>query len=311
MQTINCDLWVMETQAFRQLQVLSSNMTATGLRVDDETARAVTEAKPRTQSKTAIIPIHGALEARPTFLGMMFGMVSYERIGQVFDAVMKDDAYNCVVLDISSPGGQVYGCSELANKIFSARGSKPILAMCDPMAASGAYWIAAAADRVIVTPSGDVGSVGVISEHIDLSKALEQDGTKVTVIRSSSSPYKQEANPAEALTDEAKANQQARVDAIYERFVGDLARFRGVSVDHINQKFGKGRVVASGTALSAKMVDRIDTMAGLLSKLGDGRYKIGTTAMEDNWNVPTVKEQRMGLVAKFTQAAEATALEQN
>lgn len=311
MQTINCDLWVMETQAFRQLQVLSSNMAATGLRVDEETARAVAEAKPRTQKNVAVIPIHGALEARPSFLGMVFGMVSYERIGQVFDAVMKDDSYNCVVLDIASPGGQVYGCSELANKIYNARGKKPILAMCDPMAASGAYWLAAAADRVIVTPSGDVGSVGVISEHIDLSKALENEGTKVTVIRSANSPYKQEANPSEPLTDEAKANQQSRVDAIYDRFVSDLARFRGVSVEHINEKFGQGRIVASAAALSARMVDRVDTMAGLLKKVGDGRYRMGTTAMEDNWNVPTVKEQRMELVAKFAQAAESTSVELN
>lgn len=290
----------MEAHAFRQLQALSLRLATTGLNVDSEAVRATVEAKPRQQKSIAVLPIHGALEARPSFLGALFGMPSYERIGQVFDMLLRDESVSHIVLDIASPGGQVYGCSELANQIYAARGKKPILAMCNPMAASGAYWLAAAADRVIAMPSADVGSVGVIGEHIDMSRAMDSEGVKVTVIRSTQSPYKQETNDAEPLSDEAKANMQSRVDVIYSNFVSDLAKFRGVSVDYINERFGKGRVVDARSAMSAKMIDNIYTTSELLQKLSENRLRLGGVAAEDNWNVPTVRECRAARIGAIT-----------
>lgn len=311
MQACHSDLWVMELRAFSQLQLLASGTKLRERLESVEAVRVIAEPQVRSERKIAVIPIRGMLEARTTLFGRLFGMDSYERIGQMLDLVVSNDAYDFVILDISSPGGQVYGCPELADKIFRARSKKTIIAMCDPMAASGAYWLAAAASRVVITPSGDSGSVGVISEHIEFSKGLAMEGTTVTVIRSEKSPFKQESNPAEPLTDEALQNQQARVNAIYDRFVADLARFRGVSVDYVNDRFGKGRLVSAEMALAAKMVDRIDTMEGVLKKLGDGRYKMAAISAEDNWNAPTVKERRLGLIAKFNEAANTAAAEEN
>lgn len=297
MQQLSCDIWLMERTAMRQFRALA----ASNISVDLEQVRA-SAPQQRRQKSVAILPIHGVIEARPTFMGQLFGMTSYEAIGRAFDQLVADESVSGIILDVASPGGMAYGAPELAQKIFSARGTKPIISVANPLAASGAYWIASAADRLVVTPSGDVGSVGVICEHVDVSKALEAEGTTVTVIRSSGSPYKAETNDMEPLSDEARQNLQSRADEIYQNFVSDLARFRGVSVGHVNQNFGQGRTVGAKAALSASMVDRVWTADEVAYKMAAGRIRLAGSQAADEWNAPTVHDTRR------LRAAEVAAL---
>jgi len=259
--------------------------------------------KPERQKAIGIIPVHGVLEARPTFMGEMLGMASYERVGYELDVLLGDESVSGIILDVASPGGMVYGAMELAEKIFAARGRKPIVAVANPLAASGAFWIASAADRLVSVPSGDVGSVGVIAEHVDASQAMEREGTKVTVIRSTKSPFKGEGTDAEPLTDDAKAHMQGRADAIYNRFVGDLARFRGVTVDHVNEHFGKGRVVDAKAAMAAGMIDRVGTLQEIAGKMAAGRIRLGGERSQDVWDAPTVRGSRLERAKHFAAVA--------
>jgi capsid assembly protease len=281
-----CDLWLIEPNAIRQLQVLSSALTPETA----EAARQNLSQSPSRQKSVAILPIHGVLEARGSMLGGMLGMTSMERVGYAFDALVADEAVTGIVLDIASPGGMVYGTPELANKIYSARGTKPILAVANPMAASGAYWIGAAADRLIASPSADVGSVGVIMHRVDISGALEKEGVKETTIRSSGSPFKGEHNAANPMTDEELGNLQVRADRIYDQFTADLAKFRGVSQEHVIEHFGKGRTVDAQSAMKAGMVDRIDTFESTAIKLATGRIRLASMRSEDDWDAPTPEE---------------------
>ena len=269
---------------------------------DSEEVRAAMA--PRREKTIAILPVHGVLEARPSFFGSFFGMSSYETLGYAFDQLMADETVKGVIMDVASPGGMVYGCQELAHKIYSARGTKPIVAVANPMAASGGYWLAAAADRVVVVPSGDLGSVGVIWEHVDFSQAHEKEGVKVTVIRSSNAPHKAEGNSLEPLTDEARENMQARADEIHSRFVADLAKFRGVSIADVNESFGKGRLVDAKRAIAAGMADRVDTLQSVAYKMAAGRLRIATTRAEDDWDAPTDRELRMQKAAALRAIAE-------
>lgn len=279
----SCVLWLVEPFSLRQFMMQAS------VRIDAEQARAAANVTPQRSGKVGILPVHGVLETRRSAFGEMFGMTSYERIGQQFDALMADDSISGIVLDVASPGGMAYGAPELADKIYSARGrGKSIIAVANPMAASGAYWIAAAADRVVSVTSGDVGSVGVIMQHVDLSSLVEG---KVTTIRSSGSPYKAEGDPLEPLTDEAKQHFQSRADEIYDRFVADLARFRNVSAEHVNEHFGKGRVVSAKSAMRAGMIDRVDDMRSVAVKVAQNRYRMGQNSTMDEWNAPTVRER--------------------
>lgn len=298
MQPLACDLWLIDPVALRQM--VSGSVVVP----DPEQARAAAQSAPRQQKTVAVIPVHGAIEARPSFIGELLGMPSYERLGVVLDMVMADDSVSHVIFDHASPGGMVYGAPELADKIYKARGRKPIISVANPMAASGSYWIAAAADRVVVTPSGDVGSVGVIVEHVDFSQALEKFGQKVTVLTSKSAPYKGEWSGVTPLSDEARANAQARADRIHNRFVSDLAKFRGVSVEHVNERFGQGRVVDAQAALAAGMVDRIGTLQDVIVGAASGRIRIRSERAEDEWDAPTRRDVLRERVAAIQAATE-------
>lgn len=297
-RTLDCDLWVIEPTALRRLTALALS-GACPIDLPDFESRVSAGTAPSKQKAIGLIRIHGALEARPTEVGQWLGMSSYEQIGVQFDALMADSTVSSVVLDVMSPGGMVYGASELANKIYQARGQKPVIAVANPMAASGAYWVAAAADRIVSLPSADTGSVGVIWEHADVSESYQQQGVKFTTIRSKNSPYKAEGNDVEPLSDQARAHMQSRADEIYDKFVSDLSRFRGKPVEHINEHFGKGRVVDSRRALAAGMIDRIDSLQGIVSKLHEGRIKLGSTSAMDAWDAPTVQELRQAKVERF------------
>lgn len=297
MQTLSCDLWLMERNALRQFTAMAGRLICPQTEEVREMARAAAAATPRREKKLAIIPVHGVLEARPSFVGEMLGMTSYERVGYQLDLALADESVSTIVMDFATPGGMVYGCPEVAQKIYEARGRKPVIGVANPMAASGGFWMISACERVVVTPSGDVGSVGVIAEHVDISQAMERQGEKVTTIRSSASPFKGENSDAAPLTDEARSNMQARADKIYGQFSGDLARFRGISVDQVNKQFGQGRVVDSRSALAVGMVDRIDTLQGTVEKLLAGRIRLGGNSAQDNWDAPTPRERRLERVA--------------
>lgn len=274
-----CDLWLMEPAAMRQFQALAK------IELTPEAAANIRESrKPTRRERIAVLPVHGPIEARASLFGELLGMTSAEAIGYAFDELMADDSVSGIVLDVASPGGMVYGTPELANHIYDSRGTKPIIAVANPVAASGAYWIAAAADRLIASPTADVGSVGVIFHHINDMEAEAQDGIKRTIVRSSGSPYKQDVSSGEPLTEAAHEYLQARADAIYDQFVGDLAKFRGVSVAAVREHFGKGRLVDAKSAMQAGMVDRLDTYQNTVMKMVAGRIKLGGARTEDEWD---------------------------
>lgn len=218
--------------------------------------------------KLAILPLFGTIFPRANLMTTMSGATSAEVFANRFQALVADPEIGAILLDVNSPGGQVSGVPELADLIYTSRGSKPIVAIANHMAASAAYWIASAADELIVTPSGAVGSVGVFAGHADRSKAYEQDGVKVTLI--SAGEYKTEGNPYQPLSEDAKAAMQADVNRVYEQFISALARNRGVEDIAVYKDFGQGRMVDAETALQVGMVDRIDTMNATIQRLMAG-----------------------------------------
>jgi signal peptide peptidase SppA len=174
------------------------------------------------------------------------------------------------VLHIDSPGGSVYGVQELSQTIYGSRGSKPIVGIVNCLAASAAYWIGCQADRLVCTPSGDVGSIGVFSMHEDWSKAMEQEGVKVSF--AAAGRFKVEGNPYEPLDDQAKQSMQARVDGYYATFVQDVGRGRRKGTEAVRDTFGQGRLVRAPDALKSGMVDQVSpfdqTLQQVVSSMG-------------------------------------------
>lgn len=213
----------------------------------------------------AILPLYGVLAQRMNMMTQVSGGTSTEMFGKAFREAAQDPAVSAIVLDIDSPGGSVFGIDELAAEIRAARGSRPIVAVADSLAASAAYWIAAQADEVVVTPGGLVGSIGVLSAHEDISKQEEMEGIKTTII--SAGKYKAESSPFAPLSDEARAAEQAMVDKYYGMFIAAVAKGRGVQPSAVSGGFGQGRVVKAEDAVGMGMADRIATLDQTIARL--------------------------------------------
>lgn len=216
---------------------------------------AVRPPRPRGDA-VAIIPVHGAITQHGGGLfEMLFGGVSVDGIAADFRAALAEDEVRAVLLDIDSPGGSVFGVSELADEIYRARGKKPIYAIANGTAASAAYWLGAAADEFYVTPSGLAGSIGVFAVHVDISEMAAREGMKPTIV--SAGKYKTEGNEFEPLGDDARGAVQERIDDYYGLFVSDIARFRGTTEAKVRGGYGEGRVLTAKAAVSAGLADKV------------------------------------------------------
>jgi signal peptide peptidase SppA len=226
---------------------------------------AASHSAPRAVGSIAVIPIYGVIAQRMDLMTQSSGGTSTETVMKAFRAAVADSTVRAIVFDVDSPGGTVNGVDELSTEIYRARGIKPVVAVANSMAASAAYWIASAADELVVTPSGEVGSIGVLAAHEDVSAAHETAGVRMTLI--TAGRYKAEGNPYEPLSEEARAAMQERVDEFYGMFTKAVARNRGVGVAAVREGYGEGRVVGARKALEAGMVDRIDTLDATIDRL--------------------------------------------
>lgn len=207
-----------------------------------------------------VLPIMGGIRHRGQYVGF-----SIQSFRAKFREALSNPNVKAIVFNVDSPGGTVSGVPELAEEIFQARAIKPIIAVADVFAASAAYWLAAAASKLYITPSGSVGSIGVFAMHIDQSKLLHDAGFKVTLI--SAGRYKVEGNSFQPLPEEAHAQIQKEVSSVYDDFVGAVAKFRGTDVDRALNDFGQGRMIMAKEAVAANMADGIDTIDNVINNL--------------------------------------------
>ena len=213
----------------------------------------------------AIIPVYGMIGVGASVLDEFLGVTSVGTLRSNFQSAMADPNARAIVFDIDSPGGGVAGIAELANEIRESRGRGKAIIAHGTLAASAAYWGFAGADEFVVSPSGSVGSVGVVAVHQEFSKALEDAGVTTTII--SSGEFKTEGNKFEPLTDEAKAHLQERSDTFHAQFVADVAKGRGTTAENVRSNYGRGRLLLAQPALKAGMVDRIEAFDATLARL--------------------------------------------
>lgn len=213
---------------------------------------------PSQRGAIAVIPIYGMIEHRSSFLLDMFGGTSIEDIRASLRSAIADPQVSSIVLDVDSPGGGVAGVTELAAEIRAARGQKRIVAVANTTAASAAYWLAAQADQLLVSPSGQVGSIGIYAVHMEMSEHLAAEGIKATII--SAGERKVDGNEYEPLSDAARAEMQRRADTFNAQFTNDVAKGRRVPAAKVTADYGQGAVFLSQAALSAGLVDGIGTL---------------------------------------------------
>ncbi|WP_428492154.1 S49 family peptidase [Rhodopila sp.] len=215
----------------------------------------------------AIIPICGVLvhgRGDPDW-----GTLGYGSIRADFCAAMSDPSVAAVAFVINSPGGDVPGLFELADTIYEARGSKPIVSVLTDGAYSAAYCIAAAADMITVPMTGGTGSIGCVVVHADVTEMMRKMGVTTTIIRSGS--RKMEENGVEPLSDVAKASLQADVDLMADMFIERVALFRQGKVTADQIRAFEARTFLGQQGVEAGLADAVlspqDAIAGLLEAI--------------------------------------------
>jgi signal peptide peptidase SppA len=211
-------------------------------------------------SGVAFIPVHGLLVNRMSWSASF--ATGYDFIRAQTSAALADDDVKQIVYDVNSSGGLAAGCAELADFIYEKRGQKPSLAVVDSRCYSAAYFLASAADRVVVTPSGGVGSIGCVAVHVDFSQALENEGVKLTFIHEGAE--KVDGNSYEPLSPRARESIQRDVSYHYGLFVEAVARHRGLSEDEVRAT--EARCYLPPEALELGLIDGIKTPVDAVSE---------------------------------------------
>lgn len=209
------------------------------------------------ENGVAVLNIEGPLFRYANIFSMFSGGSSFDMLAIDFNKAMSDEMVKSIVLNINSPGGQTDGTSEFASMVHSARGVKPVTAYVSHTGASAAYWIASAADNIVIEKSASVGSIGTVARvRTDKEKDVKE-------IVSSQSPKKR----PDVSSDEGTKQIQEYVDALSNIFIDTVAENRGVKREKVLKDFGQGGMVVGEAAVAAGMADAIGTLEGVIASL--------------------------------------------
>lgn len=209
------------------------------------------------ENGVGILFVRGPMFKRESLITQIFGFTTYEMLRRDLQAALDDKTIEAIALNIDSPGGEASGCDELANAIFEARKKKPIRAHVSGMACSAGYWIASAAEKVIVSDAAIVGSIGVA-----LAMTPRNDPKEIEFV-SSKAPNKR----PDITSNAGRSRVQKMVDDLGDVFIAHVARNRGVSTETVAAKFGQGGVEIGAKAVKAGMADGVGQWPATLKAL--------------------------------------------
>jgi len=221
----------------------------------------------------AIIPAYGSMVKRGGLLSNVSGMTSYERIQRDLQMAAEDPEVVAALLSIDSPGGVVNGCATCADAVSSFADRKPCCAWTDGMMTSAAQWLGAATGGVYIgNDTTELGSIGVIGRHVDVSKMQEMDGVKTTIL--TAGRYKGVGHPYAPLSAEHQGVMQDRLDYAYTAFVNAMAGYRGSKAEKVLSDMAEGRIFNGRQSIEVGLADGMMSLEDTLSMLRDqGRKK--------------------------------------
>lgn len=209
----------------------------------------------------AVMHIDGALTYRSNMWRMFFGDDTYNSISDAFDDLLDNKEVKGIVLSIHSPGGQISGVSDLAEKIYAARGQKEagIVAHTAGDMCSAAYWIGSACERVTAAPSAIVGSIGVMS-YIPGSANVEP-----AFVRSNLSRNKN----LDPNTPAGRDALEKTLDSEAKVFMESVAKYRGTTYENVLNNYGQGALFVGQEAVENGMLDEIISLAALVERMSN------------------------------------------
>ena len=252
----------------------------------------------------AMIDVSGTLVHRSSWMDAVSGLASYEKLSDEMDRAVADPNVRAVLLCINSPGGEVAGMFEMAERIQALRGKgKAIHAIASDSACSAAFLLGAACEKFYATEAAVTGSIGIVWAHVDVSEADKKAGIKVTHIHAGA--RKVDGNAHEPLTGEALNTLQAHVDKTAAVFFARVDKYRGLAAG--TAKATEAAVFIGSEAAKAGLIDGIKSTRQVLAELKSGQRSLplngGTSATAKGSTMDL--EQALAALAASKQELEA------
>jgi len=203
--------------------------------------------------KVALVKIEGLL-------------VTPEHVVEELHDYAEDASIKAIVLRIDSPGGGVVASQEIFNAVKNAKKEgKKVVASMGSVAASGGYYVAAAADRIVANPGTLTGSIGVKMEFASVEKLLEKIGVKGMVVKAGE--YKDIGSPFRDMTEQEQKLLQGVIDDVHSQFIEAVAEGRGLPATDV-KAIADGRIFTGRQALALKLVDEMGDLADSIRVAG-------------------------------------------
>ncbi len=207
-----------------------------------------------TGEKVGVITVEGVIAAsgEQSLFGEALGGVR-QTLKQLKRAE-EEDNIKAVVLRINSPGGSAAASQEIYNEVKNLAEKKPVVVSMADVAASGGYYIALPAKKIIANQATMTGSIGVRMTYLQYHELANEHGVEGGNI--TSGPYKDIGTPWRDMTETERDLLQGMIDNIYEQFVEDVAESRGMEIDDARE-VADGRIFTGEQALEEGLVDEL------------------------------------------------------
>lgn len=221
----------------------------------------------------AVVSANGALVHKTAFdMNASELLLGYNDLTAAMEHAADNTDIHTILQVWDSPGGEVQGAFEHAQRMMDVRGKgKPMYAIADGLMASAAYLGGSTVgkDNLYVTPTGYVGSIGVVMRHVDFSRMLANEGVNVTHIFAGA--HKVDGNPYQQLPEAVRKDFQSEINNLYEMFVGAVSSHMDLPAEAIRNT--EARVFMGKQAMDAGLAARVTTTDALLTELAGNRSR--------------------------------------
>mgnify|MGYP001450772124 FL=1 len=241
-----------------------NGQTSTDEQISAQDVAPIPLGDPEKGERLVVIPVHGILvPRRGTITDTCAEVMSYELLRSQLQKALNDESVLEIVLDINSGGGTAQAAFECAEFIYQARSVKPIRAIINFNAYSGAYLIAAACTEIIISDTAGVGSIGVYQKRLDMTKAYDDAGFKVhTFHRGATKVY---FHPDVEMSDEERAHTEKNIELTYQKFVGAIVKYREMSTEQVIAT--EADTYDGQAAIDLKLADRLATPQDAINQI--------------------------------------------
>lgn len=253
-------VWAMEAGAFAQFAHQYSVIVIKEGPADDAKRVGLPVQK---FGRTAVVSLTGPMLKSPPSWMQKYGITGTRPVQMALQAAIGDKGIDRIVLRVDSPGGTVDGLAELADTVFTAKQSKPVIAQVDGCACSAAYYVSSQASQIYAGRMDLVGSIGCRLMMYDFSRHYENAGVKAIPI--DTGKYKSAGAEGTPITEEQQADFQRIVDAYYADFLAVIVRGRGMT-DAAVRQVGDGRMFTSAEALQLGLIDKVQPIEQTLAE---------------------------------------------